>query len=286
LTTHVTRDWLTTLEDFRLFRGGNVGELGVTLGKPGVALEGIRWIDTPQGDRFKPPPGKLYDVERSSVRALPLRVFQLDPHGARVLATDTRSRAPVLVEYSAGKGRVWLLTVAGYWGHPALQEFGRDLMEMGADAIEGEFSLIGDRQDVQMHVFDEGGGQRRVFLINTDWTKAGNRKRVHLTVGGKVIPLTVRESRVLQVLVGRHVAVNDDPLLRMERIDDTPLGCSLTVRGWGTHTIQFFPFERAPCHVLFEGEDLPFQYDEGTGCVRCRVGCLPQWVEGKLEILI
>ena len=87
-------------EDFNLFQGGNVGELGVTLLKPGSTLEGIRWVDSPQGGGFRAMLGKLYDIGKPKAGAVPLRAFQLELHGARVLAADTRNNVPVLIEHS------------------------------------------------------------------------------------------------------------------------------------------------------------------------------------------
>jgi hypothetical protein len=93
---------------------------------------------------------------------------------AHVLAADEVGR-PVLVENSVGAGKVWMLTV-------------------------------GESNDVDWHFYNCPGGWKRFVLLNTDWTSAGNAKRVVLEAKGLKMPLEVTEGSVRQVLIRDGIA--------------------------------------------------------------------------------
>jgi len=187
-TEHVTRDFLLEKRDFRFFRGGDLRELaGVRLGAPEGIINSISFPN-------------------DKINACPdLPGLKTELCGAEALAVDQSGR-PVLVENKVGKGRVWMLTVGEYWGHPALDEFRRELgKRLVAEHSQTPY-LSGQSTDVDFHCFRAGDVQR-VVLLNTDWTSAGNSKAVTFHSTAAEIPLKVREGRLTQVLLQNDFAV-------------------------------------------------------------------------------
>ncbi len=187
-TEHITRDFLIEKRDFRFFRNGDLRELaGVRLGVAEGIINSICFPD----ERISASPG--------------LPGLQTELYDAEALATD-QSGHPVLIENKVGAGRVWMLTVGEYWGHPALDGFRRKLGEMLVSAHPQKLYLSGNSKDLDFHCFQTGDTQR-VVLLNTDWTSAGNSKSVLLHTPAAEIPLKVREGSLTQVLLQNDIAV-------------------------------------------------------------------------------
>ncbi len=187
-TEHITRDFLLEKRDFRFFRNGDLRELaGVRLGAPEGIINAICFPD----DKINACPG--------------IPGLKTELCGAETLAADQSGR-PVLVENKVGKGRVWMLTVGEYWGHPALDEFRRELGVRLVAAHPPKLHLSGKAEDVDFHCFQAGDAQR-VVLLNTDWTSSGNSKAVTLHTPAAEIPIHVREGRLTQVLLQDDLAL-------------------------------------------------------------------------------
>jgi len=187
-TEHITRDFLLEKRDFRFFRNGDLRELaGVHLGTPKGIINTICFSD----DRIN--------------ACLGLPGLKTELCGAETLATDQTGH-PVLIENKVGAGRVWMLTAGEYWGHPALDEFRRQLGERLIAEHPRNLRLSGNAVDVDFHCFQIGNVQR-VILLNTDWTSAGNSKSVVLHTSFTDIPLQIREGHLTQVLLQQNIAV-------------------------------------------------------------------------------
>ena len=61
--------------------------------------------------------------------------------------------------------------------------------------------LEGGDGEVAYFVYPEGEGHR-VFLVNTDWTTAGNTKHCRLHAGSDSQEVVVREGEIAQVVLG------------------------------------------------------------------------------------
>jgi hypothetical protein len=142
----------------------------------------------------------------SSCAAENLPGLTLNTTTARVLASDETGH-PVLVENRIGKGKVWMLTVAEYWGAPSLDAFRSLMMEKLTSCLRTNMRVTGESSDVDWHAYDCSGGWKRVVLLNTDWTSAGNVKRVVLEAGELQVPIEVIEGSLKQVLLRDGVAL-------------------------------------------------------------------------------
>jgi hypothetical protein len=181
-TKHITRDFLLEKTDFNFLNSGDLTALaGVRLKSVSAPIARISWVD-----------GKSVDAH-----GLPGLATEITT--ARALATDEHGN-PVLVEHAVGKGRVWLLTVGEYWGAPALDAFRSLLGEKLSAASRTDAIITGDVRDVDCHLYEAADGWRRTALLNTDWTRAGNIKRVTLHTSKLDMPIDVREGCIVQIL--------------------------------------------------------------------------------------
>ena len=181
-TKHVTRDFLLEKKDFNLLNGGDLSALaGVRVKGVAGTIRKITWADG------------------ASVDANGLPGLATELTTGKAVANDEQGR-PVLVENKLGKGKVWLLTVGEYWGAPALDAFRSLLGEKLAASCKIATGISGDTQDVDYHVYECPDGWRRIALLNTDWTTAGNSKRVTLQTPKLRMPLEIAEGSLLQVL--------------------------------------------------------------------------------------
>jgi len=187
-TRHVTRDFLKEKTDFQWYAGGDLTALG------GVRIQGV-------GHAMR----KIVWADGSSCAAEGLPGLMLSTT-ARVLAADEEGH-PVLVENRIGTGKVWMLTVGEFWGAASLDSFRLLMMEKLTSTLRTSARVTGESGDVDWHVYDTPGGWKRILLLNTDWTSAGNTKRVVLEAEELKIPLDVIEGSLRQVLIREGVAL-------------------------------------------------------------------------------
>ena len=141
------------------------------------------------------------------------RVFCLtdDEHGTPSLARVTPGPAatvrlhagdrPLLVEHRLGKGRVFTWTSVDYFGHAGLLPLVRAWLEAFVGCLDKPVRLTGGDGEVAYFVYPEGDG-KRVYLVNTDWTAAGNTKSCTIHAGGKSVDVDVEEGAVAIVDIG------------------------------------------------------------------------------------
>ncbi len=188
-TKHVTRDFLKEKKDFQWYAGGDLTALG------GVRVQGV-------GPEMR----KVVWADGTSCAADSLPGLVLTTTTARVLAADEDGH-PVLVENSIGAGKVWMLTVGEYWGAAALDSFRSLMMNKLTPALRAGTRVTGESADVDWHVYDCPDGWKRIVFLNTDWTSAGNVKRVVLETDGLKLLLGVAEGNLRQVLVRDGIAL-------------------------------------------------------------------------------
>ncbi|MBE6371603.1 MAG: hypothetical protein E7055_05970 [Lentisphaerae bacterium] len=194
--------------DFRLFRGGDLSELC------GIKVFG------PAGHEFS---GQWNCAARQSVPEVelsampsddpgedgPCRLASVELAGAEVVAWDAVTALPLLTSFRYGKGKVYVITAWAYPGHEALQKFSAAWISKLARENRGDWFADDPSREVFWSVrrFDDPRcGQ--LFMLNTDWTQPGNRKKVAVHAGGLTfdydvterVPamLTVAGSRVLE----------------------------------------------------------------------------------------
>ncbi|MBQ6470555.1 MAG: hypothetical protein IJJ33_01100, partial [Victivallales bacterium] len=118
-STHVRREFLLDMEDLALWNNGDLTELcGVKVKRPGVLYSG-QW-NCPDRE-LMPEPSLSAAPSHSRDEDGPCRLADLELAGAKVVAWDAMTGAPLLVCHEVGKGRVYLLTAWAYPGHEELQ---------------------------------------------------------------------------------------------------------------------------------------------------------------------
>ena len=119
--------------------------------------------------------------------------------GAAVLATDRADR-PLLVKHTVGKGQVYLLCTYAYPGHEALKTFLPAVIDrLVTTYAETAVRLGGDCEDVYLSVWGEPDQPDKLYLLNTDWTVAGNQKVVTVTTATATGTFAVTEGNMREI---------------------------------------------------------------------------------------
>jgi hypothetical protein len=259
-TKHVTRDFLLEKKDFNLLNGGDLSALA------GVRVKGVAGTIR-----------KITWAGGASVDANGLPGLATELTTGKAVATDEQGR-PVLVENKLGKGKVWLLTVGEYWGAPALDAFRSLLGEKLAATCEIATGISGDTQDVDYHVYECADGWRRIALLNTDWTTAGNSKRVTLQTPKLRMPLEIAEGELLQVLEKDDLALAfATPGIICTPVKPSGAEVKIVAAGVGRQTIQL-QHAKGDMQAMLDGQALPSP--EG----RITIDFGPRWKEMMLTL--
>ena len=152
----------------------------------------------------------LEPAEAGTEVALNRRRFCLthDEDGTPTLANVTLGAAskallhagdrPLLVEHRLGKGRVYTWATSDYFGHGGLLPLVRAWLDDIAGSLDSSVRLTGGGGEVAYFVYPEGDG-KRVYLVNTDWTVAGNIKHCTVHAGATSVDVDVEEGVVAEV---------------------------------------------------------------------------------------
>jgi hypothetical protein len=128
----------------------------------------------------------------------PVLFADLELTGGRPALAD--GDLPLVVEHALGRGRIYTFTAWEHFGHRGLLPLVRAWLEQFLATFPFPVRLEGGAGEVAWFVYPEKGG-RRVFLVNTDWTTAGNVKQCRLHCGGAVAEVAVREGQVAEVFL-------------------------------------------------------------------------------------
>ncbi len=125
---------------------------------------------------------------------------------AEAVAWDSFTGEPMLVRRKLGAGWVYTFTLWAYPGHERFQRFCAAWVQRLAAMARGDFYAEDPSGEVFWTVW-ESEGERRMLLLNTDWTAPGNQKAVTVFFAGKQIPVTVREGVLTEVKIRQTDAV-------------------------------------------------------------------------------
>ncbi len=211
-TTRTDREFLSDMADLRLYNGGDLRELcGVRVGdRDPKEVDGALFC----GEWAAYTPTPYEGIRRPNTHEEedgPCCPAQVELCGAAVLATDRAGR-PLLVKHTVGKGQVYLLCTYAYPGHEALKTFLPAVIDRLVDThAETAVRLGGDCDDVYLSVWGEPGQPDKLYLLNTDWTVAGNQKTVTITTASAVgtFPVTEGDMREITVLPGGFLWTED-----------------------------------------------------------------------------
>ena len=227
LSTRTDREFLTDMTDLALYNGGGVEALcGVRVGAPGEeytagAFCGA-WQDVPRQDYVGIRRPNVSEDEDGACR-----LAQVELCGAEVVVKDTATGQPLVVRHRVGEGWVYLLCTYAYPGHEALKGLMPAVLNALIDAYAGRYvRLEGDCEDVYMTLWGEPGDPDKLYLLNTDWTVAGNEKAVRVVTPGATATFPVKEGDM------REITLLSDGFLWTE---DT--AASLTKTAENTYTL-------------------------------------------------
>jgi hypothetical protein len=190
-TNHVTRDFLLDKKDFNFYNQGDLSGLcGLKVGSLIAPVQSIKWKN-----------GKT-----CTAKGLPGLEAEVMP-GASVLA-ESETGKPVLVENFIGAGKVWTLVAGEYWGTEALDNFRKQLGDTLVALHKDSICLSGDSFEVDSHIYNLPNSQKRIVLLNTDWTIAGNTKNLVVHVPGFNLPVSVREGTLENILMDKNIVLN------------------------------------------------------------------------------
>ena len=128
---------------------------------------------------------------------------------AQPVAWDSFTGEPLLVRKKLGAGWVYTFTLWAYPGHERFQKFCAAWVQRLAEEARGDFYAEDPSGEVFWTVW-EAEGERRMWLLNTDWSEPGNEKTITVSAKGRQFPLSVREGILTEVTLrqGEPVITN------------------------------------------------------------------------------
>lgn len=198
-STHVKRDFLNGMKDLALWNSGDLSGLcGIRVKGAGKLYSG-QWncAGREQWEKIIP---QLSGIPSCSPEEDgPCCLADLESAGAEPFIWDASTDAPLVVRFRKGKGVVYTITAYAYPGHEALREVISTLVVHLASGNLPDSRVEDPSQEVFWNEWIEENGVRRLMLLNTDWTLAGNRKKVRVSAGGVSFETEVTE-RVPKIL--------------------------------------------------------------------------------------
>ena len=203
-STHLTRDFLSDMKDLALMNDGDLSQMcGIKVNGPGVVYSG-QWncMD------------REYICE-SELSAMPSdypcedgKPFLADVElcGAEIVAWDSATGAPMLVKHKVGKGEVYTFTLWAYPGHEQFMHFAATWLEiLASDTLTDVYVEDGTGEIFWTRWVD--GDTTRLMMLNTDWTRKGNKKEVSIVARGKCVECEIEErTLVIATVIGDDVS--------------------------------------------------------------------------------
>ncbi|MBO5668261.1 MAG: hypothetical protein J6S43_03965 [Lentisphaeria bacterium] len=217
-STHLKREFLKEMKDLALYNDGDLSEFcGVKVKGRGELFSG----DWNGIDRDRYPEVSLSAIpSKCATEDGECRLADIEFAGAEPVIWDSTTGKPLVVKHRYGKGEVYLLTAYAYFGHEQLQKVMARLVAYLAEANQPECRVIDPSGEVFWNMWDESPAVKRLMLLNTDWSTAGNRKKVTVAVPGMSFDTEVveREAKIFTVLP--EAVVESDIDIHIEVIDD------------------------------------------------------------------
>jgi len=263
-STHETRDYLNAMADLSLFKAGDIRDLcGVKIVGRGERYSG-RWqgTDSTFKDAVCPPLSRM--PSENADEDGPCHLADVELHGARPVIVDAKSGKPLLVEYSLGRGRVYLLTTWAYPGHEELADLSGAITARLSEQYMGDYKVEDADREIFWTRWPEGENYGKLMLLNTDWTVRGNEKTVTVKTPAVEFTTVVREREVSIVNYlpfGAIVADSSHPHVEFLSVEQNQ--ARLRVHGTGRHRVLFFtPFSKV-C-VTVDGKKVHVQEGKTT----------------------
>ncbi len=179
-STHVKRDFLKEMKDLALWQDGDLSEFcGVKVKGRGELFSG-QW-NSPEKELF--PAVSLSAIpSKNPAEDGECRLAEIEVAGAEPFIWDAATGKPLVVRRRYGKGMVYLLTAYAYFGHEELQKVMASLVARLAEQNQPPCRVIDNSGEVFWNMWDESTEVKRLMLLNTDWSRAGNAKKVTVVI--------------------------------------------------------------------------------------------------------
>lgn len=230
-STHVKRDFLREMKDLSLWNNGDLSELcGVKIQGYGSRFSGS-WNCA---DREKFPAVSLSAIpSHSPDEDGPCHLADVELAGAEPVIWDAVTGKPVVLKHRCGKGTVYLITAFAYPGHEELQKLSAPMIARLAGEHLPECHVKDPSGEVFWNMHIQPDGVRRLMLLNTDWSTAGNCKKVKIVTPQLSFETMVREREPKIITILPRAVLEQSPELHIEyQKDDT-----LKLHGTGTQSL-------------------------------------------------
>ncbi len=229
---HVRREFLEEMMELDLWNDGDLSAFcGLKVVGPGKRYSG-QWNAIGREDFAIP---DLSGVpSKSPEEDGPCRLAKLELAGAEPVIWDAMTGETLVTRFRRGRGTVYTLAAYAYPGHEALREVMAALIAKLASENLPQTRVVDPSREVFWNEWVEDGNVRRLMLLNTDWTVAGNHKTVRIDAGDVQFETEVveRQAKILTVLPGM-VLEPDTSELHVEVLEDDGILC----HGTGTHCV-------------------------------------------------
>ena len=197
-STHIRRQFLKDMEDLALDTEALEDLCGVRVLGKGETYCG-QWNCSGRCGMEEPELSAMpSDSPDEDGQAILAAVELLD---AEVVAWDTFTGKPMLVRKQLGQGWVYTFTLWAYPGHERFQKFCAAWVQQLAMDARGDFYAEDPSGEVFWTLW-QTEKEKRMLLLNTDWSEPGNEKKITLHASGKEVSISVPEGRLTVVTHG------------------------------------------------------------------------------------
>jgi hypothetical protein len=208
LSERVDRKLFHDWERANVYNDGDVSDLfGVRIGKPSEEFSGsVECVNFPSKD---------YTEAQDLIR-LPYndenedgdcRLAEITIDGAEVCLIDEKNHRPLLVRKKVGKGYAYLLCAYAYPGHEKLKYVCANVMQTMLDIYLKKDVYVIDKTKQAYWSDWKNGDSGKLYILNIDWTKKGNKKPVEVVKDHFSFDLEIEEGNLLEIAYQKQSAV-------------------------------------------------------------------------------
>jgi len=203
-STHIRREFLRDMKELSLINNGDISDIcGIKVEGKGEEFSGV-WNTENIENMPSPELSALpSDSPEEDGKAL---LADVELCGAEIVAWDAYTGKPMLVKHKLGKGTVYTFTLWAYPGHEKFQQFSASwIAKLAGDSL-GDVCVKDETSEVFWTVWEDGEN-KKLMLLNTDWTEKGNIKRAVVCVNDKEIQVDVPERALVVINVADSIEV-------------------------------------------------------------------------------
>ena len=232
---HIKRDFLSNMNDLNLWNNGDLSELcGVIISGPGQEFSG-QW-NSAFREKFIEP--KLSRVPSDSiVEDGDCRLARIESNGADVVAWDYDTGLPLVTCNKFGKGRVYLLCAWAYPGHESLNSIVSSFMASLCEKYRDDWFIEDPSREVFWNSWREGDGYGKIMLLNTDWSRHANVKRVTVNTPRIHFDTDIVERHVKIITVLPFAAIEHSDRVHIDVAACSDTKAKLSIHGVGDQKI-------------------------------------------------